>query len=782
MLPEPLRPGASTGARDRGRAWPRPLAVGLLAFFSTLPAVAGGPPAQARGRADYVIEARVEDETKRLEGSLQVRWTNGTDQPTSELWFHLYHNAFSNNRSTHLEETGGELRGHELTEGWGWQRVTAISAGGRDLMPSFRYQSPDDLNADDRTVFSVELDQPVKPGQTLEVAIEWTAQIPRVRRRTGYKDDFLFLAHWFPKLAVFEGERGWNAHQFHSRTEFYSLYGTYDVTLDLPAKYEDRIGASGRMDGAARLIGDRVITRFLAPSAADRLRVDSTGKLPLVHGFAWTADPKYVVKTKTFHFDAWAEEYAGEVEFAQRALGRDKQLALRNVEATLLIQPEREAQWERHFDATFAALFFYGLWFGGYPYEHVTVVDPAWGARAAAGMEYPTLFTCGTRLFNQPEMHSPEGVTVHEAGHQFWYGLVGNNEFEAAWLDEGFNSYTDSEVMFRRYGMKHSTTWYSGLPFDGVEPAPGPGGTVLANAVSARAIPVPWLGFDITPVRSGGFVDLWRDQPQLTFIEQLSDPRWTDRARYLGDPFRDQVDTFGWRYADSGSYSNNSYRRPAVVLRSLPAIVGKEKFLRGMRHYAETWRYGHPYPQDFFDTFNEGAGVDVSWYFEELFRGTGTVDWSVSVEQERRADPRGLFQGAPGEEFVAVEEPVSEESEAEPDEEVDERPWEATILVVREGELRLPLTIELRFDDGTSRRQVWTRADQSRSRWLRIRHLGTEKLVSVALDPDRSYYLDADMSNNRWFDEIDPVTPLRWTERTFNRYLHLLHWQAGIGG
>ena len=52
-------------------------------------------------------------------------------------------------------------------------------------------------------------------------------------------------------------------------------------------------------------------------------------------------------------------------------------------------------------------------------------------------MEYPTLFTAGTRWLAPPRVTEPEGVTVHEAGHQFWYGIVGSNEFEHAWMDEG---------------------------------------------------------------------------------------------------------------------------------------------------------------------------------------------------------------------------------------------------------------------------------------------------------------------------------------------------------
>jgi aminopeptidase N len=89
---------------------------------------------------------------------------------------------------------------------------------------------------------------------------------------------------------------------------------------------------------------------------------------------------------------------------------------------------------------------------------------------------------------------------------------------------------------------------------------------------------------------------------------------------------------------DRQSYVVNSYPRTAVALRSLPAVVGHERFLRAMRNYSETWRYRHPYPQDFFDSFTASCGEDLSWYFDEVFGGTGTIDWSVEVEQFQRDD------------------------------------------------------------------------------------------------------------------------------------------------
>ncbi|MCA9003211.1 MAG: hypothetical protein KDB61_14910, partial [Planctomycetes bacterium] len=319
------------------------------------------------------------------------------------------------------------------------------------------------------------------------------------------------------------------------------------------------------------------------------------------------------------------------------------------------MQPEHEDQWERHYEATAAALFFYGLWFGEYPYEAVTVVDPAWGASGAGGMEYPTLFTAGTSRFTSPAMYRPESVTVHEAGHQFWYGLVGNNEYEAAWMDEGFNSYTDSEVLWRHYGPQRSDTRYSSLPVWGVRAAALPSSQGLSGILSGQAwkpSSLPGLGWlpkaSLHPADLSPFVAWYRDQPFLTFVDRFTDPRWEDRSSYLRDPDVDPIDTAAFRYRDRNSYRTNSYYRPAVALRSLAGVVGQDAFLRGMRYYADQWRYRHPYPQDFFTAFQAGAQVQIPWYFEELFEGTGTVDWGVTVSDRAIPEGQGWFLGEDG--------------------------------------------------------------------------------------------------------------------------------------
>ncbi len=111
----------------------------------------------------------------------------------------------------------------------------------------------------------------------------------------------------------------------------------------------------------------------------------------------------------------------------------------------LLLQPEHEHLADRHFAGAAAALKYYGEWYGAYPYPALTIVDPVFQSDSG-GMEYPTIFTAGARWLSPRHSNDPEYVVLHEAGHQFWYGLVANNEVEFAWLDEGINEYTDSRV------------------------------------------------------------------------------------------------------------------------------------------------------------------------------------------------------------------------------------------------------------------------------------------------------------------------------------------------
>ncbi|MEJ2086178.1 MAG: M1 family metallopeptidase [Acidobacteriota bacterium] len=397
--------------------------VPVLVFLGA--EVAFGQPDSSLGRsprnANYTIQVRLDAEAKTLAGRQIVEWRNIQDRSTDELWLHLYWNAWRNNRSTWMLEDRirerSDLGGVISETDWGWieiEKILLCSEDGEevDLGPSLRFAAPDDGNREDRTVAVVDLPEPVLPGASIKIEIFWRAKIPRTFARTGFRGDFFFIAHWFPKLGVFEGS-GWNCHQYHASTEYFSDYGVYDVSITAPREFV--IGATGTEVETVDAGDDTATHRFVQED---------------VHAFTWTASPDFIVLSDRF-----------------------ESAHLPGVDLTLLIQPEHLAQSERHFRATKVALDRYGRWYGPYPYPHLTIVDPAWGS-GAGGMEYPTLFTAGTRIFNPFGGGSPESVTIHEAGHQFWYALVGNNEFEHAWLDEGINTFSTSRALVDEYGPR----------------------------------------------------------------------------------------------------------------------------------------------------------------------------------------------------------------------------------------------------------------------------------------------------------------------------------------
>ena len=301
-----------------------------------------------------------------------------------------------------------------------------------------------------------------------------------------------------------------------------------------------------------------------------------------VHGFAWTTSPDYLVQ---------------EARFAEPGLPP--------VDMRLLLQPEHLAQAERHFDATRAALLLYGTWFGPYPYDHVTVVDPAYGA-GAGGMEYPTLFTAGTRLFNPFGGGSPEGVTVHEAGHQFWYGVVGNNEFEHAWLDEGLNTFSTARVMDVTYGGNMLMRRYLSPP-------------------GMRSGFLPVLFRDITRTRIGRRLDGYR-------VVATADIPSTPTYQYF-----------------PASASAITYNKTALWLFTLERYLGWDVLQRIMSTFYERWQFRHPGPQDFFDAANEVSGTDLTWFFDEVYRGSNGFDYEVASVASEGVEVKGFVeQGGPG--------------------------------------------------------------------------------------------------------------------------------------
>jgi hypothetical protein len=360
----------------------------------------------------YDISVTLDPEKHTVTGGMTAWWVNSSAMPVGEAMMHMYLNAFSSNKSTFA--TGGRWSAAG-DDGWGWVKITGMKdQSGRDLTGNMSYVSPDDGNENDKTVLKVILPEPVAPGDTLVLNIDFTSKLPSPIVRTGYKDDFHFVAQWFPKFGVYEtaGMRqretdGWNCHQFHPNSEFYSNHSVYNVSVTLPPEY---VTGSGGMLVEETSLGDSL--KKVTWRAED------------IVDFAWTAWPGYKVLTRKW----------------------------KDVDITLLTTKEGLSKAENQFEAVEMALEYLGERVGPYPWPHLTFVDPPLSGSGAGGMEYTTIFTSSGGGMVPSFMKMAEMVTIHEFGHAYFMGILASNEFEEPWLDEGVNSYWEQRIVDHYYG------------------------------------------------------------------------------------------------------------------------------------------------------------------------------------------------------------------------------------------------------------------------------------------------------------------------------------------
>ncbi len=530
----------------------------------------------------YEISVDLDDARKMLQGEEDLTWVNTSGDPVRDMCFHLYWNAFRDGDSVFFRESrvaAGPFGKAAVPpeEERGSIDITAIrTAEGIDLRPFMEFITPDGpQDKGDLTVMRITFPQPIEPGASVRLNIKFKSRIPRTVARSGYYKDSFFIGQWYPKPGVYEPGRGWNCHAYHANSEFFSDFGDYVVHITLPERYV--VGSTGKETAAEKTGVPGRITRTFTQA--------------MVHDFAWTADPRFIRIERWFKGDE--EVTPVEYERTTALLGLPlAQVKLPDVRMILLIEPEHKGQVERHFRALKAAIKYYGLLYGPYPYETVTMVDPPFRT-GSGGMEYPTLFTAGTSVLTGRGVLSPEGVIIHEFGHGYWYGLVANNEFEEAWLDEGINTYSTGKVLGRAYGPGRLSMPFLGLPAS------------------------DYFGL-----------------PRYYDYEM-------DRATAINIVSADPVTTWSWKFRDKMSYGANVYYRAAVLLETLELYLGDQTMSRIMRTYHSRYRFKHPKTADFMAVAAEVSGRDLGWFFRELFMDTLNFDYAVgrvSCEEMPAAD------------------------------------------------------------------------------------------------------------------------------------------------
>jgi hypothetical protein len=646
----------------------------------------------------YKIDARLDAKAKMIKGHEVIVWKNHTSEPVPDLQFHLYWNAFKNNYQTSVKESGGMGRmfGRRETAAdakWGYQQVSSFKVDGQDLTKAMQYYAPDDGNANDQTVLRVVLPKPIAAGQSVTIELDWTGKVPTFRGRTGHLDNYFLMAQWFPKPGVYEakGERhrpeaGWNCHQFHASTEFFADYGTFDVNLTVPADFE--VAASGAERSQKQNPDGTTTTNFYEED---------------IHDFAWVTQPKSQATKVVRWFKAGEQTSPADIaEWSKKTGASPDDVKLQDVKVTLFLQKEHADQADRHFKAVFAGLKWFGLMYGKYPYDVLTFVDPA--KDEGAGMEYPTFFTAGTEYWPPKYALSPEGVIVHEFGHQFWYALVGNNEFEEAWLDEGFNSYSTGKVLEKAYGPNYSYAYISGIP-------------IPAKRWMSVPIPAyPWSG-----VGRIGLGPYWEYVPSYE--------RYGSVMGYWYNAKSDAMEQISYKTMNGSSYGDQAYSKPEVTLLTLEGLLG-DAWPKVIRTYHQRYRFKHPDAIDFMNTVNEVSGRGLKWFFDQTVYGTNTLNYSVSFKNTSVPSREGYWD--------ENGQPKLLKADDKKDGKKEKPATESEVLVRRLGEMEFPVVVRVKLADGSEVRENW----DGHYRWTKFKYSGKPKIVLAEIDPDFNWKLE----------------------------------------
>ncbi len=479
---------------------------------------------------DYKMDIDFDVENHQFQGSQTIKYTNNSPDTLYKVFYHLYFNAFQPEsmmdvRSRTIEDPDGRVndRISKLDNSQvGYHKVNKLQQDGSAV--DFIIEG---------TVVEADLARPIPPGGQTTLSMAFDSQVPVQIRRSGRNNregiDYS-MTQWFPKLAEYD-ERGWHAHPYVGR-EFYSPFGNYEVNITIDKDYilagtgvlqnPNEIGYGYEDEGVeVKRSGKKLTWKFKAEK---------------VHDFAWAADPDYkhvvtnVPGGPDLHF------------FYQ--------------------ENENTKEWSKLPEITSKAFQFIEKNFGKYPYPHYSVIQGGDG-----GMEYPM----ATLITGHRSLRSLTGVTVHEALHSWYQGVLGINESYYAWMDEGYTTYASSLTV--AHVFDRNVDWFNNRSYMGY----------YALAVSGKE-----------------------------------------------EPMSTHADHFETNFA----YGTAAYSKGAVSIAQLGYIIGEEARDKALLRFFNEWKFKHPDLNDFVRIAEKTSGLELDWYYDYFVNSTKSIDYGVNKVEE----------------------------------------------------------------------------------------------------------------------------------------------------
>jgi hypothetical protein len=496
----------------------------------------------------YTINAVIDDSKDEISGEETLVYYNNSPDALTTVYFHLYQNAFQPGSYAHaLNEVN-----KEQTQ---FGKYEAMKMG--TLVDEFKINGEKTPFTIDNTILIAKLGTSLQPGASLTFTIRfrtyWDNGSMRRRFKTFTPDGInkhFDGVHWYPRICVYDRKFGWETDQ-HLGKEFYGDYGVFDVKLTFPSNYI--VEATGELKNEAEVLPAELRSKIDINNYINTGNMGNDAQAP-PNNYKYTI-PREGTKTWIYH-----AENVHDFAFTADPTYRIGETQWNGIRCIALAQEQNAAQWGPTSRFLARVVEIYSMDFGMYGYPKIVAAD------ARDGMEYPMI------TLNGGNWPGHQYVIAHEVGHNWFFGMVGNNETYRAMLDEGFTQFLTS------WSMKRFNKW-----------------------------PIKASAYDESVVYNGYLND----------------------AINMNDaPLNTHSDDFSSALGHGGGY-RHVYFKTATMLYNLQYVLGDTLFLGAMKHYFNKWKYAHPYPDDFRKAIIDYTKVDLNWFFDQWMETTKSIDYKI---------------------------------------------------------------------------------------------------------------------------------------------------------
>lgn len=519
-------------------------------------------------RADYKIEAELNDRNQSLTGRETITYFNNSPDQLNYLWLQLDQNMRSKSSDTPL------ITPNEIESDMSGSKIQSISQD-YDFEGGFKISEVSDASGNplkyfiNKTMMRVDLPKPLASGAQVSFNVAWSYNIQdrmELGGRSGYEyfpkdNNYLYtIAQWFPRMAVYDDIEGWQHKQFLGRGEFALEFGNYQVQLTVPSDFI--VGSTGELQNAEEVLTKTQLERFeKAKTTFDKPVIIVT------EAEARKAESSQAKGKKTWEYHA--DDVRDFAFAASRKFIWDAQAVKLDTKTPLAMSyypKEGNPLWEKESTKAVAnTLLTYSKHTIEYPYPVAISVHSA-----SIGMEYPMIcFNFGRPnedgTYTDTKKWGMIGVIIHEVGHNFFPMIINSDERQWSWMDEGLDTFVQSLTEKEHYPDKPLKRGEAHLIVD-------------------------YMKGDKEGIR-----------PIMTNSEQIL------------------------------QFGDNAYGKPAAALSILrETIMGPELFDYAFKTYSERWAFKRPSPADFFRTMEDASAVDLDWFWKGWFYTTDHVDLSLS--------------------------------------------------------------------------------------------------------------------------------------------------------